>query len=140
MDAEEQKGRISKIKDIKDASYQQLVHGIETPGRAKRRAQLEAMMRGPAAPKLTQEECAAMVGQQLGCRDEEAAGRLDTLLEDKQSLMTTLKSDASEIEKLSLLTGEMRMKFACQLAKRAKFISRMDAYNYKTRSSHAVNE
>ena len=157
-------GKIARISNIKEGPYKQLVEGIETPGRLKRRESDEARVRNSGPGKMSLEQCTALVSQQLGCRDEEADDRLETLLEDKQSVMTLLKSDESEVNKLALLRGDARMRcvhfatlylpyysqlwhhyslaggrYAYQLAKRAKFISRMDAYNHKTRSVHARN-
>jgi len=129
-------GKILRINNIKEGPYKQLVHGVETPGRAKRR-EMEQASREKGGVKVPLEQCVALVSQQLGCRDEEAASRLETLLEDKQSVMTLLRSDATEIDKLAMMKGDARMRYAFQLAKRAKFISRMDAYNHKTRSVHS---
>jgi len=164
LDQQVSQGKIARISNIKEGPYKQLVEGIETPGRLKRRESDEARVRNSGPGKMSLEQCTALVSQQLGCRDEEADDRLETLLEDKQSVMTLLKSDESEVNKLALLRGDARMRcvsfatlysryysqlwhryslaggrYAYQLAKRAKFISRMDAYNHKTRSVHARN-
>lgn len=127
-------GRVTRVRNIKQSSYKQLVQGIDTPGRSKRRAQMDALMKPPSAPKASLEECKVLVAQLLGCREEEASSRLDTVLEDPQSVMSTLKADSTEVKKLEKLQGEARMRHAYTLAKRAKFISRMDSYNHKTRA------
>lgn len=90
-------------------------------------------MKPPQKPAATIEQCKAQLAAQLGCHDDEAAGRLETLLEDKESLMRALQADSGEVAKLAGMSGERRLRFAHQLAKRASFITRMDSYNHKSR-------
>eukprot|EP00656_Telonema_subtile_P035727 TRINITY_DN3968_c0_g1_i3.p1 TRINITY_DN3968_c0_g1~~TRINITY_DN3968_c0_g1_i3.p1 ORF type:complete len:438 (-),score=106.17 TRINITY_DN3968_c0_g1_i3:79-1392(-) len=130
------KGRVTRVKNIKQTSYKQLVSGIETPGRSKRRAQLDSWMRPQSTPRTSIEECVALVAQLLGCQEEDAGLTLEAALGDPQGVMRTLKADQNEVGKLVQLKGEARMRHAYQLAKRAKFISRMDSYNHKTAARH----
>lgn len=80
-------------------------------------------------------ECKAIVAAHCSFPDDEQlADNVAALVEDEERAKASLKCDAKEAKKLRKATGETLLRLVTSLCKRAKFVSRMDSYNYKTRS------
>jgi len=115
-------------------SYTNLVRGRDTPGRQKRNKAMADMMK-PQTPRAAIEECRAVVSQHLQFPDnEQLAEQVAALVEDEERAKSMLKCDGKEAKKMQASSGDTLLRLAAGLCKRAKFVARMDSYNYKTRS------
>ena len=133
---EEQRARIQNVTHIKTASYRSLVEGTDTPGRQKRRKQMEDLVKS-SKNVVPLEQCKALVTQhcQLGDVGENFPTALREMVADEERAMSILKCDPKEFKKLQEAEGDVALvRLTASLCKRAKFVSRMDSYNFKTKA------
>jgi len=131
---EEEAVRIKKVTAIPDQKYTLLVEGRMTDGRQKRITAMQNMMKQPS-PRADLKEVRAIVANHLSMdNNDDLVAKLAGLVEDEQNAMAALKCDSKEAKKLAAAQGDALLRLASSLCKRAKFVSRMDSYNYKTRS------
>jgi len=60
--------------------------------------------------------------------------KLESFKTETEQTRQVMKCDEKEAKKLMSLKGDSLVRYAASLAKRAKFVSRMDSYNYKTKA------
>ena len=92
-------------------------------------------MMKPSGPRADIAECKSIVAQHCTFPDVgDISDHLLALVEDVDRCKTTLKCDDKEAKKLRDAKGDSQIRVAANLCKRAKFVSRMDSYNHKTRA------
>jgi len=134
LQEDEKDARMSRIHKIRPTSYQSLTEGTDTPGRQKRRKALEEML-AHKGPRADIAECKQLVKSHCGFPDMgEIADHLSSLCENNEQLKQILRCDDKEARKVKVAEGDLMIRVAANLCKRAKFVSRMDSYNYKTKS------
>lgn len=134
---------------IADSKYLRLKDGVDTPGRQKRNKAMEDMLKGNQTPRPDMEEVRAVVADFCQYpKDEQLLQNIVELVQKKEQCQNLLKCDEKEADKLRSIAGlnaegdpgetppdgDRLLRMVSSLTKRAKFVSRMDSYNYKTRS------
>jgi len=120
----EQARRIQKVVKIKKDTYSRLTKSSK-----------KAMYDTCPTPKVDLDGLKALVAQQCQFpNDDSLEHNIGELVKDPERSCQVLKCDKKEAKKLMTLQGEALIRMAATLSKRAKFVSRMDSYNYKTRS------
>lgn len=126
--------RIHKITKIKKESYRSLTEGTDTPGRQKRRQQMAEMCKSNRTV-VPIEQCKELVVVHCQFPDlETILESLEGLVADEERCRGILKCDPKEWKKLKQAQGDTLIRLTASLCKRAKFVSRMDSYNFKTKA------